>query len=182
MIQVKVEKGKNLDNKFLKKWNKVMLDAFNEDNPLNPAKRTNFEKDIFFIVSENNNIFSLGRLRPVIINFDNKNYNILGIADIVSIIKGKGYGKILLNSMLKYLKQKNMTGIGFCLGKNSVFYEKSKFKIAKNMAKLFVHKSKNGKLAVNDWDDDVIYYTGKDNFMKRFLKSPKKVLTSILHW
>jgi hypothetical protein len=181
MTQVKIEKGKNLDNQFIKEWSKVMLDAFNEDKPLNPEKRTNFEKDVFFTVSEDD-VVSLGRLRPVVISLDNKNYDILGIADIVSVIKGRGYGKMLLKSMLKYLKQKNKTGIGFCLSKNSVFYEKSKFKITKDMAKLFVYKAKNGKLVVNDWDNDIIYYNGKDNFMARFLKSPKKVLTSIPHW
>lgn len=184
MNKIIIKKGRNLSYDFIKQWNKIMLKTFSEKESMNLKKKREFINDIFFIFNdEKGKLLFLGRLRPVKLKFLKKSYNILGVADIVSITKRKGYGKILMKEMLKYIKSKDKTAIGFCESKNSPFYEKSGFKIEKNLVKKFIYKNPQGKIMKDEGDEDVLYFQRKDNFMKKILLNPKeKVLIPIPHW
>ena len=100
-MKLVIKKGEQLSIKEIREWNKIMYWAFREDKPLNPKNRKEFAKDIFSILYDEKNILSLGRLKPIKIKFLNKTYSILGIADVVSVIKKKGYGKKMINGLIK---------------------------------------------------------------------------------
>lgn len=182
MIKVTIKKGKELSASFIKKWNKTMFDEFEEGNPLNPKDKEQFSKHIFFIVMDRKNIVSIGRLVPVRINFLGKDYDIIGIADIVSVIKGKGYGKVLMTSMLKYLRKNKKTGIGFCESKNEIFYNKCGFKTEASSLKRFIYTDKRSKVHRDTDDDYVFYFDGKDKFMKKILSNKLNIDIPIHHW
>ena len=172
-INVKIKKGKDLSAKLIKQIDNIFQKAFPGNEAVSTKNKKVFAKDLFFIVYDSKKrILSIGRLRPVKINFIKKDYKIQGIADIVSIKKRKGYGRILMNSIHKYLIKKKQTGVGFCSKKNSPFYKKCNFKIAKNYAKKFWYVSSKG--VKKGGDGDVLYLSGKDKFMDKVLKKPKK--------
>ena len=184
MEKIIIKKGGNLSPDFVRQWNKIMLKTFSEKESIDLKKKREFINDIFFIFNDKKGkLLSLGRLRPVKLKFLKKSYDILGVGDIVSISKRKGYGKILIKEMLKYIKSKDKIAIGFCENKNSSFYEKSGFKIEKNLVKRFIYKNSQGKIVKNRIDEDVLYFEEKDKFMKKILSHPpKRILISIPYW
>lgn len=182
-MRIIIKKGKRLSNEYIKEWNKIRLKEFNEDSLLNQKNRKSFENDIFFSLYENNKkILSSGRLKLIKINFLNHTYNIFGSADLVSTVKGKGYGKIIKKAQIKYAKNKKKTMIGFCARKNTPFYKKCGLQIKEDFIKRFVYSSSKGYKPDKE-DIDVIYIQGKDKFMEKILRNPKeKVIIPIPHW
>jgi hypothetical protein len=119
-------------------------------------------------------------LRPISIVYLGVKYNIFGVCSILSIKKGKGYGRILISSMIKYAKKTGKTLLGFTL--KAGFFKKAGLKIKKNFVKRFIYKNpKTGKEIIDD-DGDGLYLNGKDNFIKKVLSNKSKVYIDILYW
>ncbi len=179
-MELVVKRGKNLSIRQIQKWNKTRLEDWKEESPLNLKNRENYADDIFFILyNKNKEVLSSGRLKPVKIKFMGKEYNILGGSDLISEIKGKGYGKRVKKAQMRYSRLKNKTMIGFCSKENSPFYKKCGLKIAKDMVNRFVCL----KQKEENEDDDVTFLEGKDKFLTKFLKNPnEKVIIPIPHW
>jgi GNAT superfamily N-acetyltransferase len=113
---------------------------------------------LFFEVVEAGKIVSVGCLNSVTVEFMAKKYDIQGIGGIVSVIKGKGYGKKLITAIRQYLKKKKLVGIGFCLKKNIPFYEKGGFFTDTKIVKQFVRRDEQGKLHSGENSDDAVIY------------------------
>jgi len=174
-ITIDIIKGKDLTEDLIQKLNKIWNKAFSSK----PMKE--YEKDNFFLVYDDKKLVSVGRLIPKKITYLGKKYNFLGIGYIVAIVKGKGYGKILVNSMLNYLKKKNKTGAGFCDRKNSQFYIKSGLNVGAGLAKRFYFPTptKNDKENLEEFYEDnhnVIYWEGKEKPIANILKTKQKIL------
>ncbi len=186
-MKVEIKRGKDVSVGFIRLWNKTMKKAFNEDRPLKYKNRKGFSNHIFFKVIDNKKIMCVGRLIPARIEFRKKGYNILGIADIVSLIKKKGYGKILMVKMKEFGKKKKKTMIGFCFRKNSPFYKKAGYDITKNQVVRFMYKNEKKKIYggkdINKINVDVVYLRGEDKFIEKFIKNKKDyVKINIPHW
>ena len=139
--------------------------------------------DGFYITRSQKEILSVGRLRPVDINFLDKPYKIQGIADIVSVFERQGYGRVIMQAMYKYLIHRKQTGVGFCGPAISSFYQKCGFKIAKNLTHRFLYKNPNGKIIRDVGYDDVLYISGNDGFMKKVLEHPSEnIFIPYSHW
>ncbi len=177
-----IKAGNSIKLSTLKGIDIIWSNAFGGHIQSKHISRAKFKKDLFFIYYLNNEILSIGRLTPVKIYFLGRDYNIQGIGGIVSVIKGKGYGKILMKAIHNYLIKNHKTGVGFCTAKNSPFYKKCKFKIAKGLVKRFLYKNSNGKLISNNFDNDVLYLDGKDKFMRSVLDSKERVILPCEHW
>jgi len=179
-MKVQIKKGKNLtkkekeliDKQRVKEFGKKAVRSWEKDPPMT---------DVFFI-KDNKEIVAFGMLMPIKINYQNKNYNILGISSVLSIKKKKGYGKKLIQAMMEHAKKKGKTMLGFCGKKNITFYEKAGLKSKKNFIRRFVYKNlKTGKKVV-DKDGDGIYYEGKDKFISKVMKTKSIVYINIIHW
>jgi len=177
-------KGKELNNTQLSVINKIRKEYFNSKTNVNPSPdNDDRNKDYFLLEDDKNNLLAFGRLHDVSINFQGKNYKIYGIATIASIIKNKGYGKILMQGILKFLKINERTGIGFCKNDISDFYRKCGFSILKAKGDNFLYKNSNGELETNEMKNtDVIIFNGKDNLQKILEQDNLKVLISRPHW
>ncbi|MBW3012563.1 GNAT family N-acetyltransferase [Candidatus Woesearchaeota archaeon] len=163
-----MKKGKDLSESFIKFWNKTMKEAFKEDKPLRPKNRKKFCDDVFFHINANGKIASTGRLIPIDIELNKKKYSILGVGDVVSIIRKKGYGKKLLRKMRVYAKSKNKTIIGFCQTKNTGFYKKCGFTLDKKLLKRFRYRNKTNK------EENCVFYSEeKDKVVTNMLKNPR---------
>ncbi|MBU0894821.1 MAG: hypothetical protein KKF48_05590 [Nanoarchaeota archaeon] len=176
-----IKKGKSLPDKQIKKWNKTRIEDWGENKPLSIKNRKKYANDIFFILyNKDNEVLSSGRIRLIKIKFLGKSYEIFGSADLISEIKGKGYGKKVKRAQIKYGKQKKKTMIGFCSNKNVPFYKKCGLKVERRLAKRFVYPDPR---AYKDTDPNCIYINGKDNLMKQILAHPKeKVKIPISRW
>ena len=139
--------------------------------------KKDFNKDypsgtVFFFVKERGKILAFGGLEPIKINYLGKDYNILGICNIFSVEKGKGYGSILIKEMIKYLKKKGKTGLGFTGAIK--FFKKVGLKTRKDFGKRFALRNpKTGKMrfAKKGDEGDGIYYEGKDRLISKMLKT-----------
>lgn len=185
MTNVVIKKGSDLFQKEIEQVNKIWRSAWSDTDTLDPENREEFAEETFFMVYSDKEILSVGRLIPVELEFMDNTYMIEGIADIVSAVKEKGYGKKVMTAMNEYLEKTRETGIGFCSNRNSPFYKKCGFKIAKDKLDNFLYKHKDGRATKSGdpEDEDVVYKEGKDNLMEKVLAHPKeKIFIPIEHW
>jgi len=181
-IGISIEKGKDVSKEFIRIFDTAKQKEFGA-GPIKDFSK--YYKDIFFILKMNKKIVSFGELRPREINYLGKKYNIWGLSNIVSLKKGKGYGKLLMRHILNYLRKKRKVGIGFCERKNDEFYEKCGLIVEKNLSKRFYFKPKNK--AEEDYlryfwkkDCDVIYFDENKQIMPRILSTNSKVLIKMV--
>jgi len=173
-IIVEIIKDKDLPKKYEDLMNKWRKKEFGQDEV------KNFKKDylpgaIFFFVKVGKKVVAFGGLRKVTINYLGRKYRILGICNIISIEKRKGYGKILISAMIDYLKKTGKTGIGFCSKKISKFYGKAGLKIAKDLTQRFVWRNpKTRETKLDEERGDGIYIEGKDRFVQKLLSTKSK--------
>lgn len=168
-MKIETKKNKNLSEKekqIINKWRK---------KEFGPQEVKNFKKDYepnteWFFVEDNNKIVAFGGLRPITINYLGKKYKIFGICSIISIKKRKGYGKKLIAGMIDYAKRNGKTILGFTT--KTKFFRNAGLRTKRNFTWRFALKNpKTGKIKFDSGDCDGIYYEGKDNFIKKILKT-----------
>lgn len=179
-ITIKTKKGKELSKKEKTLINKSRVKEYG-DGIIDFKNKSN---SIVFFVKDKNKIVSFGMLNPIKITYLKKTYNILGIGQILSLKKGKGYGKILIQSIIKYLKKKGKTGIGFCGGDHMPFYEKGGLKTKMDLINKFRYKNpKTGKIIKDDeGGGGSMYYNGKDNFVNKIISKKALAYSNIDFW
>lgn len=177
---IKIEKvrNKNLSNSQKKVINNARVKEWGNKT------RKDFSKDyepqtIWYFVKSKNKIVSLGGIRPIKISYQNKKYSIGGICSTISLVKGKGYGKIMIEHMIKYAKKINKTILGFTT--QTPFFKKSGLDTKKDFIKQFVWIKPNGEKVYDD-EGDGIYYEGKDKIISKILKSKDYAVIYVEHW
>jgi predicted N-acetyltransferase YhbS len=185
MIKVSIKKGEDLSKEEKYTFAKESVKEF-DDNKKPVEKELEELKDemksIFFFAKESGKIKSFGLLKPVKVKYLGKVYNILGIGSIISTEKKKGYGRILMNAILDYLKKKNKTGLGFNDKEVHKFYEKVGFESKKGLGKRFFYDYGNSKKNKEEQSEYVVYFEGKDKFMTKVLKTKSVVTIPCMHW
>ncbi|MFH1500551.1 MAG: hypothetical protein ABIE22_01245 [archaeon] len=173
-MKVKIIRGRDMPQKLFDMINNQRIKEYGEG--INLFERRYHISTLFFFVEDKKSIVAFGFLKNVAMDYQGEGYNIKGIGGIMSVKKERGYGKILVEAMIKYLKKTGKTGLGFCGRKNTKFYEKSGLKSKKDFNKRFVMKNpKTGKLT-EDPDDhcDGIYYEGEDKFISKVIKTKSR--------
>ncbi|MBU3923460.1 MAG: GNAT family N-acetyltransferase [Nanoarchaeota archaeon] len=163
-----IKKGKELSKTEIK----LMVDSRLKEYGENDKDFESGEnQSVFFFVKDSGKVVSFGMLKPVKITYLGKVYNILGIGNIMSVVNGKGYGKILIGEMIEYLKKKGKTGLGFSGESNELFYEKAGLKVRKKFSQRFALRNPwNGKLLFDDENCAAIYHEGDDRLISKMLK------------
>jgi hypothetical protein len=178
-----IKKGNDMTFKERRTVYLLQEDIFNPCASHKPISKTDFLDNIYFMIKDKNKLLSVGMLEPVWVKFKGKNYKLWGAGGAVSAIRGKGYGKMMMTAMWKYAKEHDWTLVGFCSRYNTPFYVKCGLNIAKDQTKRFVHKQKDGTLEKNIRDQDVVYFDGRNQFMKRFLSNKKNIVwIPYSHW
>ena len=166
---VEIKKGCELSDSEIK----FMVDARLREYGENDKDFRNGERQsVFFFVKEAGEVVSFGMLKPVRISYRGRVYDILGIGNIMSVVKGKGYGRILIGEMIGYLKRKRKTGLGFCGEDKELFYEKSGLNVVGKFSQRFALRNPwNGKLLFDGENCVAIYFEGKDGLISKMLKN-----------
>lgn len=170
-ITTEIIRDKKLPGSYMALMNKWRVKQFGPEN------RKNFKKDYwpganFFFLKDDGKIVAFGGLRDVTISYLEKNYKIQGFCSIISVIKMRGYGKILIHAMIDYLKKTGKTGLGFCGEKNSKFYKKAGLDVKKDLADRFALKNpKTGEIKFDEEGGYGLYFNGKDKLIKKVLST-----------
>jgi hypothetical protein len=176
---VEIIDDKDLSGEYMNLMNKSRVIEFGEDE-VKDFKKDYFPSSKFFFVKVKKEIMAFGALRDISIDYLGKKYEILGICNIISIVKKKGYGKILILAIIDYLKKTGKTGLGFTL--KTEFFKKAGLKTEKDFIKRFVYIDPLTKKEVIDNEGDGIYFNGKDDFIKEVLSTDSIVYINIHHW
>ncbi len=175
---VEIKKGDRLSKTELDLIVKTNIKTFNSckeyEKELKILKDEEMESSFFFVKKGKQDV-SFGLLRPIKIKYLRKNYNIFGISNMISIKKGKGYGKILVQAMKDFLSKKDKTAIGFCHEGNVGFYKKSGLIVEGKLKNRFFYDYGDSKENKNAMQDFVIYQEGKDKFPTKLLKTKSLV-------
>jgi len=172
--------GEDLNQNDLEIINTQRKSAFASDNsPIHLRDIQGLHQKFFLLRDRDSTLLSFGRLHSLRVLFRKREYSILGIATIVSIQKGKGYGKALVEEMKKYIQENNKTGIGFCHAGNTGFYQKCNIGFLRNGTERFAFSDKQAQSTL----EDAIYYEGQDKLITQMLQYPQeKVVVSRSAW
>lgn len=177
-IQVEIVKNKNLSKKEKNIINSARLKNFGKTQIKDFSK--DYEPDtLWFFVKKKKKVVSLGGIRPLRVKYLGKTYNIGGICSTISLIKRKGYGKMMVSFLIDYSRRTGKTILGFT-GKTE-FFKKAGLGAKNSFIGRFVYLRPDGE-KVYDNDGDGIYYEGKDKFISKVLKTKSPVYTYVEHW
>jgi hypothetical protein len=170
-ITIEIIKNKNLTSEQKKIINKARVVEWGKGEEKDFSKDYEPETEWFF-VKDKNKVVSIGGIRPIKIKYLGKTYSIGGICSTISVVKGKGYGKIMMSFMKNYSYRTGKTLLGFTT--QTEFFKKAGLGTEKDFIKRFVYVKKNGE-KVYDNDGDGIYYEGKDKIISKILKTKPMV-------
>lgn len=179
LITTKIINGKEISEKDLNIIKKRRLEI-NKNTTWHLATHESLSDRMFFLTYDNNNLVSFGTVKPIKIYIDNHEIEILGIQSVTSIIEGKGYGKILMEQIVKYGQLQKKDLLGFCTTDTLGFYEKCKFNIYRNVPENFYYIDKDGSEIGSC--SHVIYLEFGEKFMDDVIKNNKKVTYRVPRW
>jgi len=137
-IKIEIKKNKNLTKSEKDLINKNLVKEFGKEGFRDFKK--DYEPDTEWIfIKDNGKTVSFCGLRSVKIEYLGKTYNIKGICSTISIVKGKGYGRMMVKAMINYLKKKGKTGLGFT--GETEFFKKVGLGTKKNFIRRFVYRN-----------------------------------------
>lgn len=185
-IKFEIKKGNKLTKKEIETIAKTNIDNFitctDLKKEIDSLKNSESKGSIFFFVKYKNKIVSLGQLIPLKIRYLGKGYNLFEISNMISIKRGKGYGKILVQAMKDFLIKKQKTGLGFCHKGNVEFYKKSGLIVEGKLKNRFFYDYGNSKENKEAMKDFVLYWEGKDKFPTKILKTKSLIENPCEHW
>ncbi len=181
MSQLQIVQGVNLTDEQIHQMVEAHSRVFHSEEDSFLKDRHEFEKEIFFILTDKDILLSFGRLRPIELQFMLQDYLIQGIASVVSVVPGKGYGRQIMAAIKKYLLENDQVGIGFCEPENSDFYRKCGIEVFPGLTSRFYY--------INSWtgerenyESDTIFY-GKDrSLIDSIVKHPEEKVLIPYPW
>lgn len=180
MITAEIIIGKDLKQDVLDIINEYRKKRLDRSSTWDHQNNNYFHDRLFFLVRDDNKLVSFGTLRSIKVYINGKEIGIMGIQAVISIVQGKGYGKVLMQEMIKYADKNDSILVGFCEHKNAEFYIKSGLEVFENKNLNFIFVRENGEEYTEE--GDVIYYSAKDSIIKDALINNRKVKHLIPHW
>lgn len=178
-VKVYTRLNKHLSNFEKNLINKHRLKEFGKGNEKDFTK--DYEPEtLWFFVTFKSKIVSLGGIRPLHVAYRGKKFSLGGICSIISIIKGKGYGKILMSFMVDYSINSGKTILGFT--EKEAFFRKSYLKTKKHFIRRFIYINPKTKEETLDKWGDGIFYEGKDKMITKILRTKEPVYINVPHW
>jgi hypothetical protein len=177
------KKGSELDRDELDVINKWRVKEFRSDTLWGPGTLPAFGDSEMFLLKDNGTLLAFCRLRPIKITvYSRTGTNIWGLGAVVTIVRGKGYGKMLLSDVITFLDSGDKVMVGFCSPDNSGFYEKSGFSVLPDGATRFIYiNGKNERIAGKP---GIAFFYPRDNkILTALLTDPELSITHFVpHW
>jgi hypothetical protein len=178
MAKAYVVLGRDLSPEEIRLINHYRKLEFNSQNPIAPNPDNDDWQKPYFLLRDRDDLVAFGRLHSIDVEFRETRYEILGIATIIAIIKGSGFGRELMNEIKLYVNQSGKTAIGFCDPKVSGFYEKCGYSILQEGMSHFDFSVQDRRIAPPHPHDYVLYLDGRDRLMQAIHRYPKEKVTA----
>ena len=108
------------------------------------------DSDFHLLLLVENKAVAYLNLIDINLIFDNSSYDAIGIGNVCTSIKGKGYGNELMKQTNHFLLDKNKIGLLFCKQCSVNFYKKCDWQlIEKNKVKLSFNSSRIETMVFN---------------------------------
>lgn len=177
-MEISILPGKDLSPQDIETINAARLKEFGSTTKIQPTPENDDWNKVYFLAKQGTELVAFGRLHDVDVTFLGNTYHILGIATIIALQKGKGYGKYLMEAMKKYIETSGQTAVGFCGNHNTPFYRKCGFEIIVEGQNLFQNPTPS-----RHKNSDVLYISGKDRLIETMLEHPTEIAQiSRPHW
>ena len=180
-----IKQGKDITKLEVDLINKARSLEFNSTSLINPKPvNEDWEKKYFLLKDQNAKTLAFAMLLEIEVEFKRVRHSILGLSNLIAINKGKGYGKILIFKMKKYIKKSGLTCIGFCNKKITGFYKKCGFGVIVDGCSKTLYKDIKGNFQSDRFGGgDLIYIKGGDGLVRQILDNPKENLIIFRpHW
>ena len=186
-IRTIVKLGGELSREELRVINEVRKKEFkgfaSAHRPIAPQPGTPSWDEIYVLVKQGDRVLALGRLRAEVVTFLETTHRIWGVVTVASAVKGRGYGKILLERMKDYVRESGKSAVGFCDKATSAFYRKCGFQILRNGALRFVETEPEDDSPSQQAVDDAFMLSVGDPFSEVLSSHPQEpVYLAGLRW
>jgi GNAT superfamily N-acetyltransferase len=181
MAIVAVVLGRDLSEAEIRLINRCREQEFHSERQIKPAPDNDDWLKPYFLVRDFGEVVAFGRLHTIRVEFREELYEILGVASIVAISKGKGYGRDLMRGIVKYVRESGKSAVGFCEPNVSVFYEKCGFTLLRRGSRRFVFVEVGTRKATAHPDDDVLFLDGADGLMRAVRRYPVDKIIAYKH-
>ncbi len=178
-MEVEIIKTDNLNKERLELINNYILPAFDE-YIISPKRQE--ENSRFVFILANGAMVSFARIFDTTAEFKSSKIKMLGFSMVYSIEKGKGYGKMLIQEIIKISDSEKKILLGNCVPKNSEFYRKCGLEVFPNTINRFVYINPRNIAEINHNDSIVLIHDPMDEFLPEFMKSPEENVFIFEHW
>lgn len=176
---MKIKSGKNLSSEEID----LMVQARIREYGENTKDFENKEQDsVFFFLNEDDKTKAFGMLKPVVLYYLNHEYPIMGVGNIMSLEKGKGYGTELMREITSYLKENNQVGLGNTHKDNFVFYEKCGYKFIPGLIDRVIYKNKDEFEKRTETEDYDMFIYDPKYFIKTITEGEDDVTIKVPFW
>jgi hypothetical protein len=171
--------GRDLHPKDVDSINEARLQVFGSNSkPISPRSNPEEARKAYFLAKKGQVLLAFGRIHEVRLGFMDQEYNILGTATLVSVVKGHGFGRMVASAMTDYVKSTGKTSVGFNEKRLSPMYKECGREILPDGVERFAAPE-----PPKYPDDDVNYIRGKDGLISKMLEHPDEVARlSRAHW
>lgn len=182
-IITRIIPGRELTNQELHVINQARQDEFASRNPITPQPNNEDWDKLYFLTYDKARFVAFGRLHTILVTFFGYHGTLLGIATIISLEKGQGYGKLLMKSMVMHIQSTQQTAIGFCDPSVSEFYKKCGLKVLSGGNRFVAFRDNYGNdIPARYPTNDLLYISGSDHLIEQALQSNIPIIAFRSPW
>jgi hypothetical protein len=142
----------------------------------------NERESIFFFLQEDNATKAFGMLKPVILYYQDKEYPIMGLANVIAIEKSRRYGTKLMKAITDYLETNNIPALGNTHNANFDFYKKCGFSFYHNLIDRMIYRMPDGKESNTERENyDMFVYDPKEK-LSTIVNGEEEVIIKVPFW
>lgn len=170
--------GRDLSPTDLSTINERRKAEFGSRFMINPKPNNREWNKPYFLAREGSKLLAFGRLDRIQVEFRDATHEILGIASIVAMEKGQGYGTALMRRMKECIEASGLTAIGFCRQDVAAFYPKCGYSLLMAGQRRFAFTVDGTLTPSTHPDDHVLYLEGRDKLVTQMREHPGDLVTA----
>ena len=171
--------GKDLPEEVIKMMDDQRIKEYGENTK---DFRNNEKNSIFFFLKELNEIKAFGMLKPVVLYYQDSEYPIMGLANVIAVEKSKGYGSRIMKDITDYSNANNIPLLGNTYTGNFVFYEKCGFVFFHNLIDRMVYVMSDGEERKTEREGYDMFTYDPKNLLSSIVNGDDKIIIRVPFW
>jgi hypothetical protein len=125
---------------------------------------------------------AFGMLKPVTLYYEDKSFQIMGIANVIAIEKSKGLGSALMRQITNFLEENHLVGIGNTYTGNFEFYKKCGYLFVPGLLSRFVYIKDNGEEERTETQSYDMFIYNPKKALRNVVNGDKSVVIKVPFW